>query len=325
MQVILLFLFFQKPKEVCVYPLPVKRIVNVYPEKVAIQPDGTITMISDCTILHYDLDGKELNKFGRYGKGPGEFRGPTAVAFNGENYYVSDFHSSINVFDLQGNFLTKDLGHIKNVMISEKKNIFGTVFSSYYDWESSENYQKVNVVCQIANMELCEPQDQFCQISELNSSEFLRGSRHYVAEGAKIWVLGQLDQTIFEFSSSKDLVQKIPFSVPNWVAPRGQESQGNTREQIRNYWSSYSRFYGIWKYVGDEFLIYYITPNENNDSGFDNVVVRVNSAGKLTRKPFVQEGVFLGVFERDLFFMESKDDDSVDLFPEYEVRRFKWE
>lgn len=58
-------------------------------------------------VLVYDIDGKLLTYFGRYGRGPGDLEKPTSVVkLSTGEYLVSEFKGRISKFDATGKFQT---------------------------------------------------------------------------------------------------------------------------------------------------------------------------------------------------------------------------
>ena len=80
------------------------------PVGISVAPDGRV-FVPDThyhRILVFDDQGNELNRFGHFGTGPGEFVYPTDVVFGPEGeFYVSEYGTNdrIQVFDGEGRFL----------------------------------------------------------------------------------------------------------------------------------------------------------------------------------------------------------------------------
>jgi DNA-binding beta-propeller fold protein YncE len=77
---------------------------------VAPPPDGRV-FVPDThyhRIIVYSADGEELDRFGEYGEGPGQFIYPTDIAFGPEDrLYISEYggNDRVQVLDAQGKFL----------------------------------------------------------------------------------------------------------------------------------------------------------------------------------------------------------------------------
>ena len=80
------------------------------PVGISVSPDGRV-FVPDThyhRILVFDSDGKELDRFGSFGTGPGEFVYPTDVVFGPEDeLYIAEYGTNdrIQVFDSRGNYL----------------------------------------------------------------------------------------------------------------------------------------------------------------------------------------------------------------------------
>jgi DNA-binding beta-propeller fold protein YncE/ABC-type Fe3+ transport system permease subunit len=83
---------------------------NGKPTGLNVSPDGRV-FVADThyhRVIAYDGDGRELMRFGRYGRGPGELIYPTDVAFGPQGrIYVSEYggNERVGVFGPDGEFL----------------------------------------------------------------------------------------------------------------------------------------------------------------------------------------------------------------------------
>lgn len=85
-------------------------MVNGKPTGVSVAPDGSL-YVADThyfRVIAYDPEGRELFRFGEFGKGPGQFIYPTDIAFGPEGrLYVSEYggNDRVQVFSSSGEFL----------------------------------------------------------------------------------------------------------------------------------------------------------------------------------------------------------------------------
>ena len=87
-------------------------------------------------VQRYDSSGLFVQTLGREGEGPGEFFGPTSIAVDkSNNLYVAD-RSYINIFDANGNYVSK-FGHgltdgmVRSVRIDENTGIYLSCFTVF--------------------------------------------------------------------------------------------------------------------------------------------------------------------------------------------------
>lgn len=307
------------PKEIQSVQLPIKRIINYFPGNVRLGPDGSVIMFADSTVFHYSSDGTLINKFGRAGEGPGEIKHVKCAVFNGEKYLVTDFNATLHFFDSNGEWISKYPGWVENLTVTQKGNIFATVFDV-----AKYNDPIQHVVCQMNSNEICEPATRFVQLSEENMGESKRALKHYIAEDHKIRVVGQLDRTIYTYCKKKHKLEgKLSFQLPYWVEGKDTLPKSRSRKALKDYWNSFSRIHGLWK-LGDDFLVYYILPDSEHEQGFKSAIATIDENGKHTRSPYFFNGLFLGVSENKLYCL-TMDETTEEVWPIYTLRVFKWQ
>ena len=80
-----------------------------FPAAIDVDADGNIWVVD--RRLHQMLvvspEGEVLRTIGRNGAGPGEFRGPRGLAVRGDRVYVLDNVHGVQVFDMEGNYLSE--------------------------------------------------------------------------------------------------------------------------------------------------------------------------------------------------------------------------
>ncbi|CAM2007731.1 6-bladed beta-propeller [Acanthopleuribacter pedis] len=323
MYLLCMFLMFQEPTLDVEKRIPIKREISFYPGKMKMHSDGSITMLSESTVFHFDQAGKLIRKFGKHGQNPGELYSPSRVVFNGANYYVTDFNAALQMFDASGAYVNREMGYQVNVDATSKGNVFVTLLKHLKRNEQGHS-QRGDVLCKLVDNKLCDENSMFGPISEVNAKVQFRGAQHFVAEDENIHVIGQLEPTIYTYSNDFKPVGKINFSAPDWVQSKKGLPKERTRKAIMGYWNSFSRFYGLWKYNEKEFLVFYMTPDSSTSLGFKSVIARVGLDGTLTKPAFRFDGVFLGPHGSKVYFLEHREDEE-EVWPVYTLKGFTWE
>lgn len=123
------------------------------PNDVLVAPDGSIFVSeghssaegSNARILKFDKDGKFIKSIGRFGKGPGEFDQPHALAMDSKGrLFVGDrSNNRIQILDQDGNYLDEwtRFSRPSGIAIDRDDNIYvadsesGSVNPAHGDWK----------------------------------------------------------------------------------------------------------------------------------------------------------------------------------------------
>ena len=105
------------------------------PSAVIVAPNGDIfvadghdPLYANSRIVEFSRNGKFIKAWGKFGSGPGEFKGPHALAFDSQGrLFVADrTNNRLQIFDQDGNFIAewKQFGRPSGVFIDKNDTIY---------------------------------------------------------------------------------------------------------------------------------------------------------------------------------------------------------
>ena len=287
----------------------------------SICPDGSFLLLEEVMALHFNADGRLINKLGQKGEGPGEFNFILTGIFDGNYYWFKDADPIITLYSKAGKFLIElpIRGGIQKIGYSGKSLYMFHLTpkprpSPYLGLVEINGFEQVETLNSLTHF---HPTSQ-----EIIKFKYNNDNHWLIFHGGRLYVADEMTPKVQVYDLDYNYLREIKLLLPEYApSPNTWVSyRGTTRLQRLEWFASWSRFVGF-AVKESGMLIAYDVPVEDNPQITQTAVVQVDFDGKPMKRVIKYDADFMGTHGGFYYLFRIKDENVI---PEYWVDAVPW-